>query len=290
MSANTPERLEAYLDGRLAAAAQAEFRRELAAKPALQAEILQQRRIDEALRRNFAPPAADAAWAAVLTARGGNAHAPATPASIPQLANPASAKPSDVKRAARKQSETIKLFSPAGMAIAALLAFVSITSLWITWNKAFVPGTTSPYPTASAPFLTLAAAYQSELQRGFKPLWLCRNEQELAGTVFKYMDQGLLWANVPQHVSLLGLSISKTLSPRTVVMLAKVNGREVALFIDRKANDKPPQIDPSSGLRAFRGEVGELVLYEVTPLDKPALLELAYDPQKPADWYRVGAW
>jgi hypothetical protein len=34
--------------------------------------------------------------------------------------------------------------------------------------------------------------------------------------------------------------------------------------------------------------VGNLLLYEVTPLDEPKLLKLFFDPKKDEAWYRAG--
>jgi hypothetical protein len=52
----------------------------------------------------------------------------------------------------------------------------------------------------------------------------------------------------------------------------------VVLYIDRIANDANLP-DPGPGLRMFRKPVGNLVLYEVTPLDRPQVLPHLSDPK-----------
>jgi hypothetical protein len=58
------------------------------------------------------------------------------------------------------------------------------------------------------------------------------------------------------------------------VLLARVDGKEVIVVVDRKAREKSPLPPARSGLRSFREEYGNLVLYEVTPLDHPTILPL----------------
>jgi hypothetical protein len=54
----------------------------------------------------------------------------------------------------------------------------------------------------------------------------------------------------------------------------------VAVFIDETANLKEPDVPPASGLKVFRKQIGKLTLFELTPLDKPHLLDLFYEPAK----------
>ena len=57
-----------------------------------------------------------------------------------------------------------------------------------------------------------------------------------------------------------------------------MNGEPVIVFIDRVERDSGQTVDETSGLNLFNRRLGLLVLYELSPLEKPALLELFYDP------------
>jgi hypothetical protein len=57
-----------------------------------------------------------------------------------------------------------------------------------------------------------------------------------------------------------------------------INGQKVIVFIDRASADTTPQKLGNPALNLFRREVGTLVLYELTPLDRSYVLDLFYDP------------
>ncbi|MFO0838619.1 MAG: hypothetical protein U1D55_08810 [Phycisphaerae bacterium] len=268
MNPETLSRLDAYLDGLLDADARRDFERELLGDAGLREQVTRQRAIDASLKRGFAAPSAEALLARVLTQR-------------PKPAPPKPAPP-----------RVIRLFGPAGMAVAAAVLLISVGSSWYLWQTLSSSVDTGPLPIPVRPLLAVAAAYQEALDNGFKPFYPCRSDQELAGTIYKQLNQGLLWANIPTNVSLLGLIPTRVVSQKTIMMLARVDGKPVVLLIDRACDEKAPPSPPppESGLKMFRSVVGELVLYEVTPLDKPSLLDFGYDPKKPEEWYLKGAW
>ena len=66
-------------------------------------------------------------------------------------------------------------------------------------------------------------------------------------------------------------------SEKTLGFLARVQDKPVIVFADRAERDSAQQLsDPQ--LHLFKRQVGPIVLYEVSPLDKPKLLDLFYQP------------
>jgi hypothetical protein len=127
--------------------------------------------------------------------------------------------------------------------------------------------------------------YQVEKQRGFVPMWVCRDDKEFATTFWKNLGAALTFRDAPPNVASLGLSYGwiRGLSPKTVYMLFKIDGREVIVFIDHRKNDRQPQIT-TPGLKLFRRETEDFVLYEMTPFDKPQVFQLFRPYDMPAEW------
>ena len=54
------------------------------------------------------------------------------------------------------------------------------------------------------------------------------------------------------------------------------------VFVDRlEANAHPAEPDRSTGLHLFRKELGPLVMYELTPLDSPQVMDYLYAADVP---------
>ncbi len=256
---NPDPMLEAHLDGLLDASQHAAFQDRLAQDPAAQAAIQHQQRIDEALRRLASPGDAHAAWARVEAAqRAGRVTA------LLQLQRR--------RRAAR-----------LAMAAAVVLALGGTGGL--VWWTQHVESTLHERQYADQPWRTFEMVYRDEVQAGFRADWECKSEKEFAGTFWKRFGQGLLLAQLPQGVQSLGLSYCNTLSKKTVTLLALVHGEKVIVFVDRPSKYQEEGVSPASGLHLYRQELGRLILFELSPLDHPHLLELFYDPQQPASWY-----
>jgi hypothetical protein len=253
--------LDAYLDGQLDAPERARFERRLRLDPELQAELELQRRVDEALRRRFRPPSPQR----ILQALSGRASEPEI------LRLPPS----------RRWFQR-----PWGVAAAASIVVALLGANWYVWTT--LPHGLGPRP-ARPPIelVSLESGYQHEIKKGFRPLWLCETDHQFASSIFRSLGQGLLISLPPPGIKAKGLSYCPSLSENTMILLAEVESHPVVVFIDRLAADSRPSLPGDSGLRLFRREVGTLVLYEVTPLSEPRVLELFYDPQMPEEWYRA---
>jgi hypothetical protein len=248
-----PSNLDLYVDGLLSGPELAAFEAQMQRDPQLAAAVQAQRRIDDSLRRIMVAPSA------------------------PELRQPAnesySLRPSLFSRMRR---------SP-WVAIAAVL--IIGVSVWRVWDAYYAkPTQESPYPIATAP-RTMDTIYQVEKSRGFKPMWKCETDKEFATTFWKSLGAALTFRDAPPNVASLGLSYGNTvgLSPNTVYMLFKIDGREVIVFIDKISNDQKPKVT-TPGVNLFRRETGQFVLYEMTPLDKPQVFDKFQPFDMPADW------
>jgi hypothetical protein len=125
---------------------------------------------------------------------------------------------------------------------------------------------------------TMGAFYDRKVAEGFTPEWKCEDDQEFIRSFRHQLFQPLLLMTPPPGHSMGGLGYANILSPHSMYMLAHVGDERVVVFVDRLDADRnlPPLDDPR--LKRFRREVGELVLYEVTPLDEPRFLQLFQMP------------
>lgn len=244
------DRLNAYLDGTLDPAAKAEFERALQSDLSLRAEVDLQREIDASLGRLFAYEAPAAA--------------PATLKYEP----PAPSKRAWVARIAW-------LASAAAVALG-VFSYVQFGS---------PSGDTHPAP---------AAFYATVVDGGWKPSWACENEEQFARAVanqFQLTSASLVVPFDTPGVQLVGWCYANSfragtpLSERSLMLLTNVDGKRVLVVMDRIEKDRALKIERGKGLSMFRREIGGLVLYEVTPLDAPRVLDAAktvpVPPRKP---------
>jgi hypothetical protein len=247
-----PSNLDLYCDGLLAGAELRAFEEQMASDPQLRAQVEAQKQIDDSLRRVLVAPEAP---------------------SVPREES-YSLKPSAFTRLRR---------SP-WIAIAAML-IIGI-SAWRVWDVYYAQHT-EELTYLGGPPRTMDTIYQVEKDRGFVPMWECKNDKEFATTFWKNLGSALTFRNPPPNVASLGLSYGNTvgLSPQTVYMLFKIDGKEVIVFIDKKTNDQKPQLT-TPGMNLFRRETGEFVLYEMTPLEKPIVYEKFEPFNMPPEWMK----
>jgi hypothetical protein len=257
MSRDKASLLDLYLDELLKPAESLRFEEQLRDDPLLRSQAELQRRIDAAIVR---------AWAA-----------PAAPALRQQDAPPGNPRG---KRTFPRPLQARWLMRSLRAAIAALL-LIGVGSVWVWIGSS---GEADPY--AGLPWRSMEMFYRIETQKGFEPMWACDTDQRFASTFHSALGQAMRLRPLPQGVRMLGLSYSHTLSPRTVCMLARANGTPVVVFADRLERDTPPVLSAESGLRAHRRAVGALVLYEVSPLESPRLLDFLEQVEMRKEWLK----
>lgn len=204
-------------------------------------------RIDAALRRNFAPPATDEL-------------APALRAAI-------------LGGTTRSQPMRGRFMRAAAAVI------LLVCGSWLL-VRSFTPDVVNPYDIQ--PHRSALAVYDALSDEGFEPLWQCRDDAEFAGVFMDRHGQPLVITAMPETHAALGIHYANVISPRSTLVLARVNGNNIMLVIDRVDRDT----DPGSlrdGLFAHRAEVGDLVIYELSPLDEASVIPYFVIPEPQPD-------
>lgn len=163
------------------------------------------------------------------------------------------------------------------LAAAALVSF-SLCGVWYSWTVTRPPPVVDVYE--AQPWRSFGTVYHDTVRDGFKPAWICRNERQFERAFTRRFRQPLLLASMPSGISAGGISYSNTVSPNTINVLGRVDGTPVMIFVDRLSSDYGPPPPPPPNLQLFRREIGDLVLYEVTPFDRPNILPYFYTPAK----------
>lgn len=254
--------IDAYLDGMLEGDDLARFERAMAEDPSLQAEIEAQRRIDTSLTRLYQhadpiklpPESVQTAPSLRLTEE--PAHAAAAPA-------------------AKKQNFLTRPFSPL-MSVAASLLIVGLISLFVT--GVIDPGAWFSNKGLVSP----ESVYQSKVATGFIPDWVCTTDQQFVENTRDLLDEPFLIRSTGS-VEVVGWAYySPVLSRKTIILLTRVEGKEVIVVMDHKENDRRLRLPRTTGLHDFSEVVGNAVLHEITPFDAPRVLPLVERVSVPA--------
>jgi hypothetical protein len=225
------DRLDLYLDGLLSEAELAAFLRELHTSPELRAAIEIQQRIDDSLRRQFAPPlfADPISFGSV----------PADPAPI------ATIRPAALRR--------WKVWAAAAVVAVASAAVVSL-----------IPRTTP-----------LEEVYRRQVALGFSPDVTCTSIPAFGKWLEDNYGSRIAPDQERPNIEYAGWSYSRTISGYTGLLLAKVEGRQVLVVLDKQAEVAAHPLRPEAGkdLKVFRRDLGGLVFFEITPLDHSVIID-----------------
>lgn len=249
----TPERaamLDAFLDGTLAGEDLAAFQTLVASDSSLRAHVDAQRRVDASLKRVYAVD--DSRLAEGLKA------------SLARAAN--SPRPGNTGSAV-----LTRLRWYAAAAVIGLVAVVGFR-YYVHLHAPAGPRELSP-----------DQVYARMEARQFEPEFVCTTDEEFARTVKDKFGQPLLVAVTPS-IKLVGWGYGNAYSGRivgdnTLVLITRVDDAPVLMFMDKASNDRTLKVPKESKVHVFRRKVGSMVLYEVTPLDAPRLLERTYNPE-----------
>jgi hypothetical protein len=122
----------------------------------------------------------------------------------------------------------------------------------------------------------LGPLYQGEVASGFVPQEVCTTAEQFADWTKRNYGEAVVPAEDRGGVTLVGWSYGRAVSGYSGVLLARVDGTPVVVVLDRAREEgwrKLPEPEDRS-LHAFRRRIGDLVLYEVTPLPGPRVLPL----------------
>lgn len=252
MADDREQLIDDYLDGRLEGEQRQAFERRLEQEHDLRAAVDRMSRIDESLGRLFTPPPVEGFVERINVDKAG-------------ISGQESSR--KLERIPRLRRRSI-LRHPALIAATLVLGVFGGWRLWSfgRLNTADLLGMLERK--------TLEFEYQQQVvQHGFKPLWICDTDEEFITSFRDGLGQALLLAQLPAKTEAIGLSYGKCMSPKTMVLLAYADKRQVVVFVDRLKNDHAFTKKWWTGLNVFRREIGDLVAYECTPLDRPHLLD-----------------
>jgi len=239
--------LDRYLDGDLAGAELEAFEARLGRDSSLRAEITRQERIDDGLRRLLAPPQNPPRIAA-LEAR-------------PEAAE--RDHPSPPVPLTRRRTGIVV----GALAAAAVLALAAAGVWWQAGGAR---------PTK------LDRLYAFQVEHDWTPLEVCTTADAFQGWVEKYYGVPLRpRPGATERIEFIGWRYDTTLSGLTGVLLARADDQPLFVLVDRLEHDgvlEPPR--RHDALRLHRREVGGLVLYEVSPFERPRVIgALAVAPE-----------
>ncbi|HVZ93082.1 MAG TPA: hypothetical protein VG797_01085 [Phycisphaerales bacterium] len=240
--------ISAYADGVLNDAERAAFEQRLESEPALRAELERHERAMGALRDLYNPDAP--------RERTGPAQSPV-------------AEPPAPLQFPKKPRRTWQFAAAAVI----LLALIVGNFMMRSGNG---PSITTP-----------EAVYRALHANGFRPDFVCTDNPGFIQAVRVRMGQGLMMTPASLatgDISLVGWayggSYSQIISPATLVLMAHYKGQEVLVLIDHISVDRALAKPESADLHMFKSVVGNLVLYEVSPLSEPVLLPHLVDPDQ----------
>ncbi|MCC6660113.1 MAG: hypothetical protein IT437_04425 [Phycisphaerales bacterium] len=152
------------------------------------------------------------------------------------------------------------------LAAAAALAAAVLGVWWVV-----VRGPSGPDP--------LEAEYHRIVAAGFTPETVCTDDATFREWVNNKFGQPLQPRPDRGPVQYVGWNASRVLSTYSGLLLARVDGQQVVVLIDQRyAEDGRLPRPADRALHQFRRVVGGLILYEITPLDHPAVLDSLMQP------------
>ena len=250
-----PSLFDRYLDDLLPIAERDRFERDvLAVSSELTGEVQQQRAVDAAMRRIFPVPRTAPGFGGIR---------------VREFESRGSGGSLATRRLVR------------ALSIAAVLA-LGVFGGWRIWRFASPAQPKNPY--AAMAWRPMEAVYDDIVAGGFHPDWACKDDAEFASITRKRLGTPLLLAQ-SDLVTAVGWQYANTLGSQTMCLLATVRAEpsaeavKVIVFADRARNDRAPDPKTSPARHLFRREVGAVVLYEMSPLDAPRVLDRLHQPE-----------
>ncbi len=258
------DRVARYVDGLLSGAERADFERALETDGDLRRELEVQERLDQSLRRVMPYTPREIRFDL-------DAAAEAAPAPPDLRLVPADSPVEKTRERASPMSVPWRRLRWYAAAAAVLLvAAVSVNIL--TRER--------------VPVVPPEQVYARLVEGGFKPEFVCTTDEEFAKAVRERLGQALV-ARAADNLALIGWAYNRQyegrlISFQTLVLMVRVDEVPVLVLMDRAREDRSVSVPKESGLRVFRRRIGDLVCYEVTPREKPGVLDLLYDPDRPS--------
>jgi hypothetical protein len=119
--------------------------------------------------------------------------------------------------------------------------------------------------------MSASGVYALEQQNGFIPTFVCENDAQFAAVTAEKLGVALI-PKAGSTLALIGWTYRPVVSEHSMVLMARVDGTPVLVVMDRLMNDHEPEVGDNA-VHLFRREVGEAVMYEITPLPESRVLD-----------------
>jgi hypothetical protein len=233
--------VDAYTDGLLSPDQAQQIETSLDKRPDVRREIELQRRIDARLQRLFPPTSF-----------------------TPDFSQPIPIVQAD--RAAPRSAARRWMALAAGLILACGLGAYFVL-------RSPPPGSTAPPVIAQGPS-ELEAAYLAQLATGFVPEEVCTTDEAFADWMSRRYQTPMVIDRKPEGLTLVGWSYPETARGSMGALLATIKGQQVVVFVEfKKPIHKEPPEPKDAGLSQFSRRIGDLMLYQVSPVGTSSLLE-----------------
>lgn len=243
--------IERYLDGSLGPDEAKAFERAVATDSALREELRHARNVEASLRRTFTPPS--------------HGILPSIPTTL---------------AVAGKTTDRRVQWAAAAVILLALSA-----GIYLAANLIFSPSPTHGPRPAAVP--VAESLYRSIARAGWQPTWTCETEAEFAQAVADQLGSPMLvnTEDAPDLVLVGWLyppyGMEPLVSEHTMFLLTTQRNERIMVLIDRaERTTKPPVVSRKASLNVFERTVGDLIAYEITPLEEPTILPRIYIPDR----------
>jgi hypothetical protein len=147
----------------------------------------------------------------------------------------------------------------APLAAAAVVLLAAVLG-WRAWSVANRPDILGPL-------------YHQMVDAGFKPNEVCTTDEEFARWTRQYLRESLAPTSHPEGLEYVGWSTGRALGNISAILLAKVEGQPVIVVMERTDRVKTyPGALKDTRLHLYRKKVGDVVMYEVTPIGRETIL------------------
>lgn len=267
--------LEAYLDGVMTPEERTAFEAQLRRHPEVARAVKLQAMMDDTLTNLYAPPTItpaeiEALIASSPTSDGKETQSAVAPGTKHGLANSAKT----------KTQHPVVPSNPVAPNNRRRLVLVSLAAAvaWAMVGWHFFRGNgrdVEPYFEQQP----LTSVYGTILESGFRPYYECHDADRFATTFQQRQGIALQLKEMPAGTGMLGLSYAGGLSRDTTAILCRVDDQPVIVFVDRIDADSGNEMaNQNPAASVFRQEVGELVMYEVSPLQASRVLKYLHVP------------
>jgi hypothetical protein len=246
--------LDAYIDGTLPPEQAVLFERRLADDASLASQVDAARRIDAELREMFAVPAAGAALGLQQSLAAAIGPEPTTAEQAGRTGNAVVHQATlGSARPPRGRGRLARVAAAGMLLVVAALAFVFFTG--------------------GVDRTVLAKEYEQQVASGFKPAIVCTTNEAFAQWTTLAFAQPLEPRGLGSNVELLGWSTSNLVPNYAGLLLARVDGKDVMVVMDKPKEFGAAADGKIGSLRTFERRVGPVRLIEVTPFEKPLIVD-----------------